>query len=76
MVTDVSAGTWGNLLPADFVQIVKANSFLVAALRYQEKAVGFFYADRAKSGLAIGETDQRNLLQFITQARLALRLCS
>ena len=76
MVTDVSEGIWGNLLPADFVQVVKANSFIVAALRYQEKAVGFFYADRAESGRAIGETDQRNLLQFITQARLALRLCS
>ena len=76
LVTDTSADPWRNLLPADFVKIVKANSFVIAALRYQERAVGFFYADCAVSGRAIDEADQKNLLQFVTQARLALRLCS
>jgi len=76
LVADTSADPWRNLLPADFVKAVKANNFIIAALRYQEKAVGFFYADCAVSGRVIGEADQKNLLQFVTQARLALRLCS
>jgi HD-like signal output (HDOD) protein len=75
-VSDTSDSTWRNLLTADFVEVTKASSFAIAALRYQEKAVGFFYADCAVSGRAIHEADQRNLLQFVTQARLALRLCS
>lgn len=76
LVSDIADGLWRNLLPADFVEIAKANCFIVAALRYQEKAVGFFYADCAVSGRPIDEADQRNLLQFVTQARLALRLCT
>lgn len=76
LVTDVVNSAWRNLLPADFVEVTKASSFIIAALRYQEKAVGFFYADCAVSGRPIEEADQRNLLQFVTQARLALRLCT
>ena len=76
LVANVTDDKWRNLLPADFVETIKANCFIVAGLRYQEKAVGFFYADCAISGRAIDETDQRNLLQFVTQARLALRLCT
>jgi hypothetical protein len=76
LVSDATDTTWRNLLPTDFVETIKANCFIVAALRYQEKAVGFFYADCAMSGRSIDENDQRNLLQFVTQARLALRLCT
>ncbi len=76
VVSNAESAEWRNLLPADFVQRTKAKSFVIAALRFQDKAVGFFYADCAISGRPIGETDQRNLLQFVTQARLALRLCS
>lgn len=76
LVDDSSAERWRNLLPSGFVEVVKAKNFVIAALRYQEKAVGFFYADCAVTGHAIDEADQKNLLQFVTQARLALRLCS
>ncbi len=76
LVSDATESMRRNLLPSDFVETTKALSFVVASLRYQEKAVGFFYADCAKSGRSIDETDERNLLQFVTQARLALRLCT
>jgi hypothetical protein len=76
LVCDPEDSMRRNLLPSDFVETTKALSFVVASLRYQEKAVGFFYADCAVSGRAINETDERNLLQFVTQARLALRLCT
>jgi HD-like signal output (HDOD) protein len=76
IVDDASAARWGNLLPADFVQVTGANSFMVAALRFQDRPVGFFYADCAVSQRPISDEAQRNLLQFVTQARLALRLCS
>jgi len=76
LVNDPEDGMRRNLLPSDFVEMSKAHSFIVASLRYQEKAVGFFYADCAVSGRAIDEDDERNLLQFVTQARLALRLCT
>ena len=75
-VGDTSAAEWGNLLPADFVKTTGAGSFIVAALRYQDKPVGFFYADRAVSRRAIDQEARRSMLQFVTQARLALRLCS
>jgi HD-like signal output (HDOD) protein len=75
LVSDAGDDMYRNLLPVDFVEINKANCFSIAALRYQEKAVGFFYVDCAVSGRTIEESDQRNLLQFVTQARLALRLC-
>jgi HD-like signal output (HDOD) protein len=76
LVSDSTEAQRRNLLPADFVETIKANSFIIAALRYQEKAVGFFYADCAVSGRPIDDNDQRNLVQFVTQARLALRLCT
>jgi HD-like signal output (HDOD) protein len=76
LVSDPEDSTRRNLLPSDFVEMTKAHSFVVASLRYQEKAVGFFYADCAVSGRSINTADERNLLQFVTQARLALRLCT
>ena len=76
LVSDAGADIYRNLLPVNFVEITKANCFCIAALRYQEKAVGFFYVDCAVSGRTIEESDQRNLVQFVTQARLALRLCT
>ena len=76
LVNDTAAGQWRNLLPDDFVEKINANCFAIAALRYQEKAVGFFYADCAVSGRTIDDNDMRNMLQFVTQARLALRLCT
>lgn len=76
MVADAADSAWRNLLPADFAEVTKASSFVIASLRFQEKAVGLFYADCAVSGRPIAEADQRNLLQFVTQARLAIRLCT
>jgi len=76
LISDPEDSMRRNLLPPDFVETTKAHSFVVASLRYQEKAVGFFYADCAVSGRSIDEADERNLLQFVTQARLALRLCT
>ena len=76
LVSDAADSMRRNLLPSDFVEMTKALGFVVASLRYQEKAVGFFYADCAISGRSIDEADERNLLQFVTQARLALRLCT
>ena len=76
LVDDANNGKWRNLLPAGFVETIGAECFSVAGLRYQEKAVGFFYADCAGSGRHLSEVDQRNLLQFVMQARLALRLCT
>lgn len=76
MVNDAADSSWRNLLPSDFVETTKAKSFVIASLRYQERAVGFFYADCAFSKRAIDAAAQRNLLQFVSQARLALRLCT
>jgi HD-like signal output (HDOD) protein len=76
LVSDPEDSMQRNLLPSDFVEKTKAHSFVIASLRYQEKAVGFFYADCAVSGRPIDAADERNLLQFVTQARLALRLCT
>jgi HD-like signal output (HDOD) protein len=76
LIKDAKEAPYRNLLPTEFVETIKVNNFSIAALRYQEKAVGFFYVDCAASGRSIDDSDQRNLLQFVTQARLALRLCN
>jgi hypothetical protein len=76
IIEDASAGRWGNLLPADFVKKTNARNFIIAALRFQDKPVGFFYGDCAVSQRPIGAGERRDMLQFVTQARLALRLCS
>lgn len=75
-VDDAASETWRQQLPQNFVQQTRARSFLAAGMRFQDRAVGFFYVDRAVTGRPITDDDQRNMLQFINQARLALRLCS
>lgn len=76
LADNITKGVWRNLLPVGFVETVKVDSLVVAGLRYEEKPVGFFYADCAVSGRRGDEGDRRNLMQFATQARLALRLCT
>lgn len=76
IIEDASAGRWGNLFPADFVKKTNARSFIVAALRFQDKPVGFFYGGCAVLQRPIGDGERRDMLQFVTQAQPVLRLCS
>lgn len=76
LVEDVAHSAYAALLPKDFLRIAAVKSFIVAAVSYDGKPVGFFYADRPISMRPIVADDLRNVLNFVTQARLALRLCS
>lgn len=76
LVEDVAHFAYAALLPKDFLRIAAVKSFIVAAVSYDGKPVGFFYADRPISMRPIVADDMRNVLNFVTQARLALRLCS
>lgn len=76
LVEDVAHPAYAALLPKDFLHVAAVKSFIVAAVSYDGKPVGFFYADRPVSGRTIDAGDLRNVVNFVTQARLALRLCS
>lgn len=76
LVEDIAHSACAALLPKDFLRIAAVKSFIVAAVSYDGKPVGFFYADRPISMRPIVADDMRNVLNFVTQARLALRLCN
>lgn len=58
LADSINKGVRRNLLPAGSVETIKVDSFIVAGLRYQEKPVGFFYADCALSGRRRDEGDR------------------
>lgn len=65
---------WRNLIRDDFSSHVKVATFMLSALRHQNKPVGVIYADKAVSGTLLSTEERRGFLQFIAQARLALQL--
>ncbi len=70
---DIHQDDWP--LPADFARISGADSFLIAALHgRQQRPVGLFYADRARSHRVIDNEAQRNFRQLVAQAQLALQM--
>ncbi len=76
LVADTAHPAYAALLPKDFLRVAAVKSFIVVAVSYEGKPVGFFYADRSVSQRLIDAGDLRNMVNFVTQARLALRLCS
>ncbi len=76
LIEDIEDPVTAALLPEGFSRVAAIKSFVVAALSFDGKPVGFFYADRPVSGQNIEADDLRNMLNFVTQARLAMRLCT
>lgn len=70
------SGALAAALPPGFADAAETSAFVAAALHFDGKPVGLFYADRAVTRRAIAADDLRNTVNFVTQARLALRLCS
>lgn len=70
------SGALAAALPPGFAEAAETSAFVAAALHFDGKPVGLFYADRAVTQRAIAADDLRNTVNFVTQARLALRLCS
>lgn len=64
------------MLPPGFAAAAQMQAFAAAAMHFDNKPVGLFYADRVVSKRVLAENDLRNMVNFVTQARLALRLCS
>ncbi len=65
---------WRNLMREDFAQHVKATTFMISALRHQNKPVGVIYADKVSSDAPFSPEERRGFLQFIAQARFALQM--
>lgn len=76
LMTSNMQPAWTQTLPQGFAQAAKTQGLVAAAMRFDNKPVGLFYADRAESQRPIAADDLRNMVNFVTQARLALRLCS
>ncbi|WP_455206164.1 HDOD domain-containing protein [Kaarinaea lacus] len=74
LVPDVNQGGWADMLPPDFTQTVRANTFLIASIRVSGKPVGMFYADTARHNRAISADDHRGFMQLVAQAQLALQV--
>ena len=65
---------WRDLMRDDFAQQVKATTFMISALRHQNKPIGAIYADKVGSAARFSAEEQRGFLQFIAQARFALQV--
>lgn len=76
LISDSTQAAWAKALPPGFAEAADAQDLIAAALQFDGKPVGLIYADRALSKRAIGADDLRNVINFVTQARLALRLCN
>jgi len=72
VISDSREKTWHKVLKNNFYKSTGGQSFIVSGLRLGAKPLGFFYADNINSSTS---TDQhRCFSQFITQARLALKM--
>jgi len=76
LVTDIRDSAWAQNVPRDFAAVANTTAWVAAALQFDGKPVGLFYADRAITQRPLTSDDLRNVVSFVTQARLALRLCS
>ena len=74
LIKDLQNGPWLRRLPDNFEDVVGANSILIAALRVRGKAIGMFYADKARQQTPITQDEQRGFLQLVAQAQLALQV--
>lgn len=73
-VENCQEAPWRDLIREDFVRQVKATTFMVSALRHQNKPIGAIYADKAGAAARFSLEEQRGFLQFIAQARFALQI--
>lgn len=76
LISEGAQAVGAKTLPPGFAEAAATRDLIAAALQFDGKPVGLIYADRALSNRAIGTDDLRNMINFVTQARLALRLCS
>lgn len=74
LVEDPRGGAWYSSLPVP-LSSGAPRGFVIAGLTFKNKPVGLLYADKAVGGEPITSEDYRSFLQFVAQARLALRLC-
>jgi len=65
---------WKNIIRNDFSEQTSASSFIAAPLQRNNKPVGLFYADCVEESTIISDEQQRAFMQFVAQARLALKM--
>ncbi|MBE9397310.1 HDOD domain-containing protein [Pontibacterium sp. N1Y112] len=72
LVSDIDENGWHERIPADFIQQVRCQGFVVAPIVVKERVIGMLYGDRLKGQGALDEQDFKVFSQFASQARLAL----
>ena len=72
VVSDTRNKAWDKVLKGDFYNTTGAQSFIISGLRLGNKPLGFFYADSKNT--VVNSEQHRCFSQFITQARLALKM--
>ena len=73
-IEDCQEPPWRDLMREDFIRQVKATTFMVSALRHQNKPIGAIYADKLGTAARFSPEERRGFLQFIAQARFALQV--
>jgi len=64
--------TWNKVLNNSFYKTTGGQSFIISGMKLGNKPLGFFYADNKNSSTSADQ--HRCFSQFITQARLALKM--
>jgi len=74
VIDNLKDSKWKNIIRNDFSEQTSASSFIAAPLQRNNKPVGLFYADCVEESTIISDEQQRAFMQFVAQARLALKM--
>jgi HD-like signal output (HDOD) protein len=74
LVNNAADISWRGILPEGFTTTVATPNFAIAPMRIEQRPVGFFYVDKSATGAAITDEDYRGFIQFVSQAKLALKM--
>jgi len=74
LVNNAADISWRSILPEGFVDAVATLNFAIAPVRIEQRPVGLFYVDKSSTAAPINEDEYRGFIQFVSQAKLALKM--
>jgi len=74
LVENVQEKSWRNMLPTGYQSNSDVTSFIISGVCNGKKPFGLFYADNHISKACITPNLRRGFMQFIAQARLAIKI--
>ncbi len=74
LVNNAADISWQGVLPEGFLDTLATANFAIAPMRIDQRPVGLFYVDKSALGTPITEDEYRGFIQFVSQAKLALKM--